>query len=155
MHFLEDLGQLFHLLDAEMRLDNAPGSKIHRLNRFLARSYRRADNLECFADQEAGTRALDGNRVALGDTYTDDAAAEAEEGSGLGIGGVVGCADDDGMGAQSVCELVDCFDHVFCSVNGDEVLGARLECNLLLARVVDANHPVADASCGELACKMT
>lgn len=133
-----------------MRTHDASRRKVERINRLLAIPDCRPHHLQRLCDHETGQRALDGDGIVLGDADADDAAAEAEQVERGGVGGVVGGEDEHGVGAQAVGRVLDGGHDVRGLVDGDEVLGAALEDNVLLGRVVDADDAVPDGAGGEL-----
>lgn len=146
MHLLKNPRQSLHLLDSEMRLDNAPRRKLHRLNRLLPRPHRRPDNRQTLPHDIRWQRTRHGNRLALGYTHADYPPAEAQQVERLCVRAVMRCADDDCVGAQAVGKCLDGLGDVGRAVDGDEVLCTRFENQVLFAGVVDADYAVAYAA---------
>lgn len=78
IHLLKHTRQLIQLLNPIMRLHNAPGRKLHRLNRLLPGPDRGADNLQRLTNHDSSIRASNGLHIALGDADAHHAAAKAE-----------------------------------------------------------------------------
>lgn len=150
MHLLKHFSQVLHLLRPIMRLNNAPGRKLHRLNRLLARAHRRPHNRQRLANQQPRRRRLHRHNVAFRDPHTHHTPTEAQQVSRLAVRIVVRSAHNNGVRAVPTRQRGYRVDERLGAVDGDEVLRARLEHNVLFARVVDPDDAVADAARGEL-----
>lgn len=181
MHLLKSLSELLHLFGSEMRLDNPSCGKIKSLDGFLPVPDRNTDNFLRFRDQSLRIGGTDSLEVSFWDSDTDKSSSEpkkihspeyanSRQQFHLGmcfdkdmsftrqdshrVGRIGSCENDHGVRSMSSCQIHHLLGHVFTSGKIDEMLGAGLEDDVLLASIIDADNPKAHTTRRNLHCKV-